>query len=169
MATTIAEINGQQIVVDMADMKATNTGAGWLTTYVLGSGVAVAIHDPVTQVSGLLHFILPSSQLDRKRALNNPYYFGDTGIPLLYRRAYKLGAEKDRLICKIAGGGDVLEGKIHFGIGADNHKVAREILLKNNANITAEYPGGINGMRLHMNAKSGQVIIQFSNGDQIEI
>jgi hypothetical protein len=68
-------VKGQQIVVDIADMKAASHTPDWMTSYVLGSGVAIAIHDPEAKVSALLHFILPSSKLDRSRATNNPYLF----------------------------------------------------------------------------------------------
>ena len=61
-----------------------------MTTYGLGSCIALAIHDPVASVGGLLHFMLPESSLNPRKAGENPYLFADTGIPLLFQAAYAI-------------------------------------------------------------------------------
>ncbi len=50
-------------------------------TYALGSCIAVAMHDPVAKVAGLLHYMLPESAIDAAKAQQNPFMFADTGIP----------------------------------------------------------------------------------------
>ena len=80
-----------------------------LVTYALGSCIAVAIYDPEARVAGLLHFMLPDSTLSHAKANRNPYIFADTGIPLLFRRAYEYGAERRRLVIRLVGGAQVLE------------------------------------------------------------
>ena len=64
-----------------------------LVTYALGSCIAVAVHDPVTSVAGLLHYMLPEASLDWDKAAQNPYMFADTGIPKLLREVCERPAE----------------------------------------------------------------------------
>ena len=158
-----------QVLVDLADMKATNNPSGRLVTHGLGSCVAVAIYDPEVRVGGLLHFMLPDSGLSRERALRNPFLFAGTGIPLLFRRVYNLGGEKERIVCKLAGASNVLDPDNHLNIGERNHLAAREILSKNNVTIHGEHVGGHSGMTLAMFMDAGRVMVTLPNGDEIAI
>ena len=159
----------KQVIVDMADMKTTNEPSGQLTTYVLGACVAVAIYDPKVRVGGLLHYILPESALNPKRALNNPYIFADTGIPLLFRSAYKLGAQKERIICRLAGAANVLDPELIFRLGPLNHLAATTILRKNNVPLTAEHVGGLAGMKLTLHLGTGRAVVSIPGGEEAEL
>ena len=158
-----------QIIVDLADMKSTNNVAARLTSAVLGSCAALAIYDPVAKVGGLLHFFLPESILDRQRALQNPYIFADTGIPLLFRRCYKLGAVKERVICKLAGGGTVIDKAKVFEMGTLNYESARKVLVANGVAITAEKVGGHGGMMVSLMMDTGRVVIKMSSGEEVDL
>ncbi|MBW2066957.1 MAG: chemotaxis protein CheX [Deltaproteobacteria bacterium] len=80
------------LVVGVGDMKLSDDPQTVLVTHSLGSCIGLAIYDPLVRVGGLLHYMLPESSLDRAKARENPYMFGDTGIPLLFKGAYDLGA-----------------------------------------------------------------------------
>ena len=72
----------------------------------------------IVGVGGILHYMLPLSKVDEAKAQNNPYMFGDTGIPLLFKKAYNLGATKDNLRVVMAGGGQViLDFRLIYCIG----------------------------------------------------
>lgn len=169
MRTTNDITNFSNIYVDLADMKATNNPRGRLSTYSLGSCVAVAIYDPEAHVGGVLNYMLPESSIGQDKALINPFLFADTGIPMLFRRAYKLGAVKERIICKLAGAGDIFERKDILGIGLRNHQAARKILTTNNVPISGEHLGGQDGMSLALYMDTGRVVINLSNGEEKEI
>src|SRR5580692_6617224 len=77
----------KEITVGLADCRISNDPASVLVTHALGSCVAVAIHDPVAGVAGLLHLMLPESALDPAKAAVRPYQFADTGIPLMFHAA----------------------------------------------------------------------------------
>ena len=68
---------GNMIKVGMADLKVCKCPDA-LTTLGLGSCVGVALYDPVTKVSGLLHCMLPDSTQIRNNS--NVAKFADTGI-----------------------------------------------------------------------------------------
>jgi chemotaxis protein CheD len=71
------------LVVGISDCKVSWETEDLLVTYALGSCIAVAVHDPVAKVGGLLHYMLPDSALDAAKAQQNPFMFADTGIPRL--------------------------------------------------------------------------------------
>ena len=90
-----------KIIVGISDLKISGDVEDILITYALGSCIAVAIYDRSVKVGGLLHFMLPDSKLDLKKARTMPGMFADTGIPLLFKSCYKLGAQKNRIVVKI--------------------------------------------------------------------
>ena len=51
------------MVVGMADCQISRPPDQVLVTYALGSCIAVAMHDPVARVGGMLHFMLPESSI----------------------------------------------------------------------------------------------------------
>jgi chemotaxis protein CheD len=104
----------------------------------------VAIHDPVAQVAGLLHVMLPDSTIDRAKGERQPAMFLDTGLPLLFRESYKLGAKKERIVVKVAGGAfsGASEADDQFQIGKRNILMLRKLLWKNNVILHAHDMGG---------------------------
>ncbi len=90
------------IKVGMADLKTCVSPDG-VTTLGLGSCVGIALVDPVTKIGGLAHIMLPDSKAIRN-AGQNVAKFADTGIEELVKQMVKLGADKTRMVAKIAGG-----------------------------------------------------------------
>jgi len=97
----------------------------------------------VARVGGLLHYMLPESSLDTVKAKKNPYMFADTGIPSLFKAAYKLGAKKQRLKVILIGGSQILDQKGFFNIGKRNETAARKMFHKNNVIISYKDVGGV--------------------------
>jgi len=93
-----------RIVVGVSDLAVSNDPDTLLITHALGSCIGVTVYDPVSKISGMLHFMLPSSKTSAEKAAEKPAMFGDTGIPLLFKSVYELGANKDRLVVCAAGG-----------------------------------------------------------------
>ena len=116
------------VVIGIGDCQISKEPDSTLVTYALGSCVAVIIHDPIVGVGGLLHFMLPESNLDPAKAEKNPFMFADTGIPLLFRSAYQLGADKKRLVVTVAGGAQMMDTQGTFNIGKRNCLAMRKIL-----------------------------------------
>lgn len=128
--------------VDIGQIEVTNNLCAHLRAGRLGSAVTVAIHDPVARVSGLLHFVLPRWELNRKAALGNPFLFANSGIPQLFRRCYNFGAEKDRMNCYLIGGADVHDPDGAFQPGRDNVLAATGVLERNGVAVTRRWVGG---------------------------
>src|SRR5271170_5389409 len=126
------------MIVGISDCKVSADRDAVLTTYALGSCVAVAVHDPVSAVGGLLHYMLPEASLDRAKAESNPYMFADTGITGLLNKVCEGGANRRRLVVRIAGGAQVVSGHEVFQIGKRNYLAARKLLWKAGILVSAE-------------------------------
>ncbi len=150
------------IIVGVSDMKVSNDAEASLITYSLGSCIGVAIYDPVVRVGGLLHFMLPDSNLDKAKAEKNPYMFADTGIPVLFKSSYKLGAEKKRLRVVVVGGAQVLDQKGFFNIGKRNHMAVRKIFWKNKVMVDYEDVGGNVNRTIRVDIGNGDIWVKVS-------
>lgn len=148
------------MVVGVADMKVSNNPGHLLVTHALGSCIGVAVFDPHTRVGGILHYMLPDSSLDADRGAANPYMFADTGIPLLFKECYALGAVKNRLQVKVAGGGQVLGNEEHFQIGRRNYAALRRIFLRNNVLVDGEDVGGAKARTLFLDLATGRTFVR---------
>ena len=159
----------KKMIVGVADMQVTHDLESTLITYSLGSCIGVAIHDPVARVGGLLHFMLPESQIDPLKAQRKPFMFADTGIPFLFQEAYKLGAEKGRMTVKVAGGSQIMDESGYFNIGKRNYMAMRKIFWTNNVLIRAEDIGGNVNRTLSIELFSGKVWVKTSGNGMVEI
>ena len=65
------------IVVNIADMKISKNPNEVLVTYSLGSCVALALYDPYTHISGLIHIMLPESSIEKQNEKANTMKFVD--------------------------------------------------------------------------------------------
>ena len=142
-------------IVGVSDMKLSSNPEETVVTFALGSCIGVVLYDPVVKVGGILHYMLPQSKIDLKKAEKNPFMFGDTGIPEFFRRAYKLGAEKKRIRIVIVGGAAVLDIKDRFNIGKRNITIARKLFWKNGIIIDGENIGGSISRTLYLDMASG--------------
>jgi chemotaxis protein CheD len=156
-------------IVGIADMGITQSQDEGLITYSLGSCIGVVIFDPVARVGGLLHYMLPESQIDPQKAQKNPFMFADTGIPLLFKEAYRYGAVKNRIIVKVAGGAQILDDSGFFNIGKRNYMAMRKILWRNNVLIKAEDVGGQVSRTVRLDLETGKVWLKYSGEGEREL
>ncbi len=142
----------------MADAKVERDPSAVVATYSLGSCIAVAVYDPVAHVGGMLHYQLPTSTLDPDRAKQNPMMFADTGIELLLKSIFELGAQPKRLKVKLAGAAQILDDKGTFNIGRRNHAAIRKVLWQHGLLIDGEDIGGTVPRNLYLHIADGTVI-----------
>ena len=157
------------IIVGVSDMKVSKDPGATLITYSLGSCIGIAIYDRVASVGGMLHYMLPESSLDTDKAKKNPHMFADTGIPLLFKSAYQLGAKKQRMKVIVAGGSQVLDQKGFFNIGKRNIMAVKKMLFKNNVMIDYENMSGNSNRTLRLVIKDGSASLKDSVKGVIEI
>ncbi len=157
------------LIVGISDFKVSSNQDDVLVTYALGSCIGVAVYDPVAGVGGLLHFMLPDSTLDQNKARECPAMFADTGIPVLFKACYKLGAEKKRMIVKVAGGASILDDTNYFRIGQKNITALRKIFWKNNVLIDREDTGQNHNRTVRLNIADGKVLVRSAGSSMVEL
>ena len=127
---------------------------------ILGSCVAVCFYDPVLQIGGINHFMLP---LWNGQGLPSPKY-GNIAIEKLLEKMYSLGSQKYNLRAKVFGGGEVIDTNVkQFIIGQRNINIALEMLNELIIPIVAQSLGGKLGRKIEFNTATGEVKHRFIN------
>jgi len=150
----------RRIIVNVSDAKVSNNPEDVLTTYSLGSCIAVCMYDPATHIGGMLHYQLPSSSIEPDRAKSKPFMFADTGTKLMIDKLVSMGANRKRMQIKIAGGATMETGPDGFNIGKRNYLAIRKIMWKNSMFIDAEDVGGNSPRNMYLNLDGGEVTIR---------
>jgi chemotaxis protein CheD len=150
--------------VGVADLAISTQPGDVLVTHALGSCLGLAVHDPVAQIGGLLHVMLPDSSINTGKAAENPAMFVDSGVPHFFRQLYAAGGRRDRLTIKVAGGAAQNETD-RFHIGKRNHTMLRKLFWKNGLLITAEDVGGSAPRTMYLEIGSGRVWISSAGRD----
>lgn len=156
----------KRVTVGVGDLAVSNKDGDEIITFSLGSCVGVAIWDRAVKVGGLLHIMLPESKLNLQRAQKQPGVFADTGLPLLFKNCYKLGAKKNRIRVVVVGGSQVMDTAGHFNIGKRNYTAVRKMFYRNNVLVDAEDVGGNVNRTLALNVSTGKVWIKI-NGREV--
>jgi len=156
-------------IVGIADMRVSNDPSELLVTFSLGSCIGVAIYDPDVKVGGMLHYMLPEKKLDLEKAAIKPYMFADSGIPLLFKKAYELGAKKSRMVVKVAGGAQILDESGYFNIGKRNYAALRKLFWRNNVMIAAEDIGGNVNRTMYLRLSDGKSWLKISGKKEVAL
>lgn len=149
------------IKVGMADLKTCLSPNG-ITTLGLGSCVGIAIRDPVNKIGGLAHIMLPDSSAIKGSQMNIAK-FADTGIVELVKQMEKLGAQRSRMVAKIAGGANMFNfhGTSNFGqVGDRNVEATKTKLNELKIKILAEDTGKNFGRTVIFYPETGDYVIR---------
>ena len=121
---------------------------------ILGSCVAVCLYDPILQVGGINHYMLP---FWNGQGLASPKY-GNIAIEKLVEKMLSLGSKKTNIRAKVFGGGEVIDTNIsQFHIGERNIKLAMEMLEELRIPIVAKSVGGKLGRKIEYYTLTGEV------------
>lgn len=130
---------------------------------VLGSCISACVRDPVRNVGGMNHFMLPedastgpNNWLDPAVGLATRY--GSYAMESLINDLLKLGATRERLEIKVFGGGRVLSGVTD--VGARNIAFVRSYLQLEGYRIAAEDLAGTTPRKVVYFPMTGRVKIQ---------
>ena len=148
-------------VVGIGDMKISADPQSEVITYALGSCIGLAVYDPIANVGGIIHYMLPESKLNPEKSKKNPYMFADTGVPLFFKKLYNLGATNKNIVIKAAGGANLLDPTDHFNIGKRNYMVLRKLLWKNRLMVSNESIGGSAYRTIKIDMSTGQILLKM--------
>ncbi len=158
-----------KLIVGVADMKVSNNTKESIITYSLGSCIGLVIYDPAVKVGGILHYMLPESSIDQKKAAAKPYMFADSGIPRLFKAAYQLGAVKQRMRIYAAGGAEILDQAGFFNIGKRNYMALKKMFFKNNVIINHQDVGGNTNRTVRLEIGTGDIYVKTSGSKEVKL
>lgn len=148
------------IKVGMADLNICKS-PDIITTIGLGSCIGLTLYDPVSKIGGMVHYMLPDSTQMRNNS--NIAKFADTGIDELLRQVVKAGANRGRLVAKMAGGAKMFEvsGMSNVSnIGERNAIAAKEILKELKIRLIAEDTGLNYGRTVELHCDTGDFYVK---------
>ncbi|HOJ65322.1 MAG TPA: chemotaxis protein CheD [Spirochaetota bacterium] len=125
---------------------------------ILGSCVAVCMHDNRLLYGGVCHYLLPVSPSD----IHHSTKYGNVAIYTLIGKFIKNGSKKEDLIASIAGGAFIVfDEKEIFFIGDRNVEIAVDILKKEKIKIKQMWTGGDHGKRVLFNTGTNKIIVEI--------
>lgn len=126
---------------------------------VLGSCVAVALYDPVEQIGGLNHFMLPGELHSRDFYQEESGRYGMYAMELLINTIIKEGGDKRRLKAKVFGGGHVLNTSAG-NIPESNIRFAFEFLETEQIPVIANNVGGTYARKVLFFPESSRILLK---------
>ena len=158
-----------EIKVGMADLNVC-VSPDRITTLGLGSCVGIAVRDPVTKIGGLAHSMLPDSTTIRNNS--NIPKFADTGIEELVRQVTRKGANRSRLVAKIAGGAQMFgfnSNSEMVRVGERNVQATKKKLAQMRIPILAEDTGKNFGRTVIFYPETGDFVIRAVGKQEYKI
>ena len=158
-----------EIKVGMADLNVC-VSPDRITTLGLGSCVGIALRDPVSKIGGLAHIMLPDSTTIRNNS--NIPKFADTGIEELVKQVTRRGANRSRLVAKIAGGAQMFgfnSNSEMVRVGERNVQATKKKLAELRIPILAEDTGKNFGRTVIFYPETGDFVIRAVGKQEYKI
>lgn len=159
------------LAVGLGEIKVSRDTQDVLVAYGLGSCVGIGMYDPVTHVAGLLHAILPLHPRTNGTE-DQVAKYADTGILSLIEQLTRLGAERRRLIIRMAGGANMLVAPGFsqvLNIGCRNVEAAVSTIASLNMKISSQEVGGNIGRTVRFYVSDGRMTIRTMGNQEREI
>ncbi len=122
---------------------------------VLGSCIAACIRDPMLQIGGMNHFMLPEGNIGD----GAPARYGSYAMEMLINELLKRGAARKRLEAKVFGGANVLKGFTSNPVGTRNTEFVRNYLQAERIPVVAEDLQGIHPRKVWFFPHTGKVMV----------
>ena len=126
-----------------------------MVSAVLGTCVAVCLHDRRLKIGGMNHFLYP-----KPKAFTRPNsQYATASIPALIKQMQRQGSRIQDIEAQIFGGGESINSIFRGDIGLKNVKIARKLLKKNGIRVISEDVGGLKGRRLIFHTGTNEALV----------
>lgn len=146
------------------------TGDDILISTVLGSCIAVALHDRRNAIGGLNHFMLPGSVGRNGNVVaSETGKYGMYAMELLINQMMKMGTRRSDLVAKVFGGGHVLRSSVPGGgtVPQSNIKFAFEYLALEKIPVESSDVGGTVARKVFLFPRTFRVLMKRVTGNLI--
>jgi chemotaxis receptor (MCP) glutamine deamidase CheD len=133
------------------------SGQPMVVKTLLGSCIAVCLHDAVRGVGGMNHFMLPWGNGDGDDAGR----FGVHAMDLLIGAIMKAGGDRRRLVAKVFGGANVLDvpGPV-VDVPRQNVEFIRTFLKEEEIPVVSADVGGRYARHVHFHTHDGRAFVK---------
>lgn len=128
---------------------------GDVLTCILGSCVAACVRDPILQIGGMNHFLLPG----RDPRDSGCVRYGARSMEELINALLRKGADRRRLEVNLFGGANVLGTRT--GIGDANGMFALEFVKTEGFKLRGSDLGGKRGRRVRFTPTTGELTVEL--------
>lgn len=122
---------------------------------ILGSCVAACVWDPVAQIGGMNHFLLPGVRSKDSQGLR----YGMNSMEILINGLLKQGAQRQCLKAKLFGGANLIKSMAQ--IGSKNAQFADWYMQNEGIEVVARCFGGERGRKVRFCPTTGQAQRRF--------
>ena len=155
-SSTVPTVGGPATYVHPGQL-VVSSGPGVLST-ILGSCVAVCLHDPQAAIGGINHYLLPTAGSEA----DQPGRYGPSAIDELVHLMMVRGAARERMVAHVIGGASVL---VAFNqadhLGLRNVGVARTALAQHRIPVLGADVGGTRGRKVLFTPRDGSVSVSL--------
>jgi chemotaxis protein CheD len=134
-------------------------GEGSIST-LLGSCVSTCLWDPLRKIGGMNHFMLPGEASQSSSPWAVSARFGVYAMDVLINEMVHLGADRRRLVAKVFGGAQVLQGFDKLDVGAMNARFVLEFLREEGIPIAAQDLLGVSPRKVHFFPATGKAQVK---------
>ncbi len=150
-----------RVVLGIGGLEARRADRGLIITHALGSCLGIVVYDAQAKVGAMLHAQLPLSQLSADLAKQHPGRFVDLGIPLLFKAAVDLGANRRLLRVTVAGAANMIATTNDlFNIATRNLTVMRKMFWQQGILLAGEDTGGASPRTMSLKLDTGETVIE---------
>jgi chemotaxis protein CheD len=145
-------------------------GEGSIST-LLGSCVSTCLWDPLSKIGGMNHFMLPGEPAQSPSPWAVSARFGVYAMEVLINEMLHLGADRRRLVAKVFGGAQVLQGFDKLDVGAMNARFVLAFLREEGIEVAAQDLLGVSPRKLHFFPATGKAQVKrlhLQPGDIVE-
>jgi chemotaxis protein CheD len=152
-------VHGETIAIGLGEIHVTDRPSAVLACLGLGSCIGLSGYDPVSQVGGMVHIVLPQSA-GGSNVVSAKY--ANTAVPHLIGEMQKLGAVRTRIVWKMAGGAlmslSAGAGSL-FRMGERNNEATIAALNEAGMRVSGADTGGTIGRTMRLFLETGRVTV----------
>ena len=159
------------INIGMSQIEVSSKPGTILVAPSLGSCIGLAIYDPSTKIGGMAHIVLPDSTKTLKESENQGKY-ADTAVPEILKKLFSMGANKNKLVIKIAGGAQMFnlqQGSNILNIGFRNTIAVKAALSKEGLELIKADTGGNKGRTFKLDIQTGSFSVKLIGQNEVEL
>jgi len=133
-------------------------GDSGLSTWGLGSCVAIIIYDSAARIGGLAHALLPEPRDGARWSAK----YASIAVKLIVRRMTAVGASRESLEAVLVGGANIIP-KLTINTGMRNVDAAKRALKELGVKLVGEDVGGSRGRNVVFMVSEGVVLVSYTS------